>query len=646
VVFSALARRSSYRCASGANLIAEGEPPSKSRLDDDYLAAAVEHAWHRLYGASETELDKAREQQPSAYNLDRAPPDRRHFNASIGSLRAFLELEHHYPGQSGTLKEEDAGEPAIHVLGYSLGGFTAQSVFMSWPYLISSCVTLLAGGALRELAPTAFAHPEEWQTVLHSLRYELDDRMMQHVAAEADVTPAGGGLVWGVEVELFTYLKRTFYEVFQQEYRGSFQTRLEAFRQRMLFVVGGNDTVVRPRTVLDSGPPGGINLLEIAGLGHFLGGSANDEEERQQRAFWLPEMATLIDRFADNAASGHHTTRRLMWFDEKINKPLLSKIEWDLALGQSARQPSGHHGAVLRLAAAERLAIESDGSLPGELFDRCLDDLLARTMESQASDGMLFILRNEVPTMLLGDGVIRERGAALYHDDLRIVRFCHGASMRREVMRENIERICLVLPWNAKSTMLNIDADPGYPSQSESAGGQVGERQPVGEMWMETVARCKKLSAGAGRDSVRRFDGNTILTEDRIARLPETLVKMAKEFSGRETPTRVAAIPDCWIWVSREFLLVAKALKLPVGRAIGDLARVVPDQCADEEELIELLRNDHVRIVTVSRARYNPRFRGRLIVSAHDAKKLLVHSALCVALSERIDQHDPDSGFA
>src|ERR1044072_7180447 len=138
---------------------------------------------------------------------------------------------------------------------------------MSLSFLIASCSTLLAGGPLRDLAPPAFAHPEEWQTVLHSLRYELDDLLMTRGDDDADVRHSEFGLQPG----LFGVFKRVFYEVFQQEYKGSYQPRLGSFRHRMLFVVGGNDPVVTPRSVLDSAPEGGLNLLEIGGLGHFLG---------------------------------------------------------------------------------------------------------------------------------------------------------------------------------------------------------------------------------------------------------------------------------------------------------------------------------------------------------------------------------------
>ena len=181
----------------------------------------------------------------------------------------------------------------------SLGGFVAQSVFMAWPFAVSSCTTICAGGSLRELAPTAFAHPEEWQTLLHSLRYELDAAMTDGRLARTAT------LLLALKCSSTVIFERVFYEIFEQEYRGSYQTRVSEYNRRLLFVVGGNDPIVRPRSVLDAAPPEGINLIEIAGLSHFLEHKHAPSEERAQREYWLPEIAEVISRFGKEAASTH-----------------------------------------------------------------------------------------------------------------------------------------------------------------------------------------------------------------------------------------------------------------------------------------------------------------------------------------------------
>jgi len=388
-LLSIVARRSTYRCISGLTLLAESERPPGSRLESEVLADAMFGAWSHLYDASKTASEKAHQSQRNATSM-KDPPKASSFLDAIGALRDLLQLDSRLGGDFDSHRRE---EPTVHVIGYSLGGFTAQSVFMSWPFLVSSCSTLLSGGALRELAPTAFADPEEWQTVLHSLRYELDEAMMV-----GRYRPEGNKVL-GIDLDLFLYLKKTFYEVFQQEYRGSFQSRLTAFRRRMLFVVGGNDPIVRPKSVLDSGPPDGINMVSIGGLGHFLGAGSRDREEREQRLFWMPRLANLIAGLADDAAAKLHEERSQAWLDHMMRLPSsdVAREERDPPEEDLASPP-------LRLSVAERLAVDGDGALPANLFQRCLDDLISRPA---TGDGLLFVLRNEIPGVLLDEDTLQ-----------------------------------------------------------------------------------------------------------------------------------------------------------------------------------------------------------------------------------------------
>lgn len=648
---SALARRSSYRYASGANLLAEEDTPSQSRLDQGILAEKMLARYEHLQRQSAESLSTTHEPHEFAPGVSDVP-DLDLFERSIESLRSTLNLERDYPGLTADGGGADS-EPALHVIGYSLGAFTAQSVFMSWPFMISSCSTLLGGGALRHLAPSAFAHPEEWQTVLHSLRYELDDRLMSDdVGVEKD-EKGDIEAIAGIDIELFTFFKRTFYEVFQQDYRGSFQTRLQAFRKRMLFVVGGNDPVVRPERVLASGPPGGMNLLELGGIGHFLQGHAQDRDEEEQRKFWIPEMTSLLSHFADQATDDQRIERRVTRFDSKMAAPVATSEELNALLGE--KDGSGKPKSLQdRLAPSELLSISRDGALPGATFERCLDDLLARVKaQAPGEEGVLFMLRNEIPTVLLPDELIRERAAALYHDDVKIVQHCHGVIRRREIIREKIGKICIVLPWNVKILVEKIDLHGGYPSQAETAGGQVLNRISDEKVWKGILKECRTLVEDKnGRESLRKFNGNQPLSELENPVIPEKLLQAAGELSGNEGLDLVPSLPDCWVWASAKALGVYGS-DLTIDRAISEMTRIVPDRCCEDKEkkriwetrLLETLRTDEMRLVTVSRARYNPRFRGRLIATPQGARKLLVHIALTLALSELVTPQNLSTTF-
>jgi hypothetical protein len=628
-LLSTIVRRSSYRSLAGADLLGEHNDPDQSRLSTPVLAEAMFSAWQRLYNASATTLREVRKTQPDGNRLKPPVSGVDHFIDAIDSLRCALRLTK-YASLDGTLNAADV-EPELHVLGYSLGGFTAQSVFMSWPFLIASCCTILSGGALRELSPTAFAHPEEWQTVLHSLRYELDDAMMDGRNGRDARNVAG------MEEDLFLYLKRTFYEVFQQEYRGSFQSRLVAFLQRMLFVVGGNDPIVQTRHVLDSGPQVGLNMLTIGRLGHFLAAKPRDSVESEQRAFWLPEMARLVDRFSDAAAAKQTEERPYTWVDGEMQFVAYPPPDD----GQPASHDNGNYRAA-RLSAPERLAIAQDGALPGRLFERCLDDLLARQDEnSRAAPGLLLILRNELPTVLLDDMSIYEHGEMLNHDDLSIARYIQGVRARREILLRRRDRIALVIPWNASRIMGHMDTNKGFPSQAEAPKGKL-PRPLTSDLRTAATASCMAPLLANGHINeddhaegwVRLFDGRRELDTT----MP--LLDLARRATRDPSLERVPSLPDCWIWMSRDFLGMGEET-LTTESGIQSLDVMMPARCRSSSVVDRYLRSNDLRIITVSRARYNPRFRGRMVVDPAAAKNITIHAALCAFSSEPIRGRDP-----
>jgi hypothetical protein len=244
----------------------------------------------------------------------------------------------------------------------------------------------------------------------------------------------------------------------------------------------------------------------------------------------------------------------------------------------------------------------------------------------------------------------------MYHDDPGIVRYCHGIARRRELVEEHIEKVCLVLPWNARSIMDTMDRHRGYPSQGESAGGQVKERLAPEKAWESCVTECNRLTQlKGGQESIRMFDGKQKLSLPAVRkRIPEKLLKVADRQAGeKEELERVASLPDCWVWISRDLLGLQHKEPLTIDSWIDEMARVVPqywrgsreEQEKQDAVMLDALRNERIRIVTVSRARYNPRFRGRLIVTPSRARKMLVHIALCLSLSTSVANQKLESVF-
>jgi hypothetical protein len=97
--------------------------------------------------------------------------------------------------------------------------------------------------------------------------------------------------------------------------------------------------------------------------------------------------------------------------------------------------------------------------------------------------------------------------------------------------------------------------------------------------------------------------------------------------------------------MSTEFLMLAKDTKLTIEHVRARLPDAIKYYSLKKNDgrLEEMLRRDELRIVSVSRARYNPRFRGRIVASAGSAKRTLIHVALCAAASHPFsDYFDAD----
>jgi pimeloyl-ACP methyl ester carboxylesterase len=582
-LLSALASPGSLLPQTGAPLLRD---KGQHALATKALACRIGESWNALLAESKRALSRARTKQNVDELSDDSPSEDTLLDV-VQKLRSVMGL----PDE----RSEDEKSPPIHVIGYSLGGFAAQSVFMTWPSIISSCATLLSGGALRALTPTEFAHREEWQTVLHSLRYELDDGMVDGRYAQGDDGIAG------LQGGLFHYFQRAFYEVFQQEYRGSFQTRVQAFRKRMFFVVGGDDPIVSPHAVLESSPEGGMNILEIGGMGHFLSGSVKDEDEQLEREFWIPQIGKFISDCSVHAAIEH---RREF---EAANA----------AAGRAEAVRSCPSDAKTRmLTERERLALSPDGALSSDLFGRYLDDLLARP--SRKEGGYLWIFRNEVPTIMLDPDSLRRRAHSLFHDERRIEAYCEEVSRRRMAWLGKLPATIVVLPWNAERILVHQDGDHGFASQSESAMGPL--RNPLTAE--ERIARFRdtcKTATASNEEAILIFDGRDQATDTPGIGLPPP------------------SLPDCWVYTSREFVEVAD--KEPVKVVIDALTSAVErvartdnkvERGKRDRELESRLKSEELRIIAVSRARFNPRYRGKVLLNAKAVRTVLHHITWCL----------------
>jgi hypothetical protein len=278
--------------------------------------------------------------------------------------------------------------------------------------------------------------------------------------------------------------------------------------------------------------------------------------------------------------------------------------------------------------------------------------LLARTQEQP--NGYLLVLRNEIPTILLDPEAVQRRARSLHHWDERIAAYCRGAHARWEILEAQAARITVVLPWNAERIVGRLDAGHGFPSQSETALGEARTDALVDREWAAGMERCEAL-AGASDYAVRVFDGRWPLraSDERaaVARLVRTGLKLIDGHRGElpsDASLLVPSLPDCWVWISPKFLGSEK--RRSPQEVLHQFSRVA-DRILNEEdeagrpkydELTDLLEQDLLRVVRVSRARYNPRFRGRIVSEVDLVAGTLLQAVLCANAATNFSAYEWD----
>lgn len=631
-LLSILSPRISYSVITGGNLV-----QCEEWRETDKLAEAIFDEWNAMDEAAPEDRRRAREEGEN--------PD-----VSKGAIEATIDVLRKrllaWSRHSEPLPTRGKESPAIHMVGYSLGGFMAQSAFFAWPYAISGSITLFGGGELRKLSPTAFAQPEEWQSVLHSLRYELDRAMR-----EGTQSPEGPdeNMVQGIDRENFEYLRRVFYEVFLQYYQGSYRTRLTEFIQRMLFVTGGHDPIVRPDNVLDAGPQEGVNLINIAGMSHFPT-KPKEKVQSHQRDFWIKQLGRIIPDF-----SGHADDRRLealsrSWLDGSGTTlhPLADQAyqEYQKELDEVGEPPT-----VSWVGSGSPLA----DRWFGKEIERICDQI------GNGRQGWVLVSRNEVPPVFQTEAVMKGYAAGLHHsEDLAADEFWL-ATKRREALLNGRPRVTLMVTrFGYEGAFQEKSVAPSlFPSRSETPG--------VPRLSQEELDAAKAYFDGNWLDlqppAVRQLSNGEFRPEQLGELGPVICQLLELEEASAATRISVRFLPDTWVGFSPELLAELRDGDEPedpaearacVERAIADWGKVIceeriakrewdRDHEHDEEDsdpdlsepsapandlLGTALKERWLTIVEFSRAGLNPRYRGLRITQRRRAGEILIHWAL------------------
>jgi pimeloyl-ACP methyl ester carboxylesterase len=613
-LLSAIVPRNDYRVATGCDLLLYKAEPG--RESDEALAKEITVQANRALKASEKVGNHNKEELVES--------DVRSCIETLRELLGWSAIDREHAPEPARVDR-----PAVHAVGYSMGGFIAQAVFCTWPFAVASCSNMFAGGALRDLAPTAFAHPEEWQSVLHGLRSELDQaRVEKHFARtkldDEGLSPTVGEQVVGIERGTFEYFSHVFDDVFLQVNAGSYSTRLAEFSRRLLFILGGDDPIVRTQKVLDAAPPGGVTLHQIGDLSHFPSKRKSEPAEREQREFWLPEAGKMIGRFATRAASLLQQTNSRCWLDESGVRSEDRTIE---------PEPLRPDRRV-------------DWALPNLLFEHELDAVVAMLGSSEEeAGGWLFISRNQIPTAFLEGGAYRAYGAAMHHAEDLIGDYVRSIGMRAETLSAAKERISLLIPSDQVATTGAFDwiHDRARFSKSESAMRVSLNPEASGELVEDFATRLMEHFAQkwCSDGVVRVVDADEYLAADL-----EPIGPIWAKHRNNEFPRiSLTMLPDMWMAFSKEACLDLLGASPAAGREavesgmielackLAEDPKVRPHRRNEASRLHGLRRKGAIRTVEVSGAELNPRYRGRVLDDGSDdtmrvVTQLITHWAI------------------
>jgi hypothetical protein len=606
-LLSILVPISYYPVTPGLALLAEDSAPLQGRCDLKILSQVIYNSWKAIYdSSSQIVKDSSEDRQLKELREAGEKVSREVVQRSISSIRQLIGWVPYEKPLAACQAKDGLPPPRIHVVGYSLGGYLAQSAFFTWPFAINSCTTLCSGGPLHDLRPLKIVHEEEWRAITHGLKYELECAMLE---GRLRIDPAGESSrsVCGIIDSYFSSHFQIFNDVFLQDPNGSYRSRVSEFASRLLFVVGGNDPIVSTKLVLDASPSEGINLIEVAKLSHFVA-----VEKGEWLSFWLPTVGRVLFSLSE------HSEMRLA---ESMLSNLWNKETTGAASGTWPEDSDSSQSRV-----------KPDNRLPEPLDSNLMQRALFDLVEPLKDGGFLLILRNQIPFTLMGKRMLHRRGSVPHYEDFHIRRFWQQIQARYQTMLDYAGRIALVAPgrlneWFVRQpsvvTVKNLLL-VREPQDSDS----------LSQIWRDF------LSDWETKGALYRFNPEHPVE---ISEADFPLEHMVR--SDTSTPMSdpvLNCLPDLWIGLSKE--VVKDFAGSTAGRTgiIRGFCKHVLDiytqrhRDTDQYQAIDKTRDwlisEDLRVIRISAAQ-SPRFLGERIWNAKSAEELLIHSALALARS-------------
>lgn len=565
-----------------------------ARSEPRNVAKAIALAWRTLENADKVAGGQRNDGQPN-HQLD--PPDCNLLIEQVERLRKLVSWKMARDGwpESDSIATRSFRPLSFHAVGYSMGGFVAQATMFTWPQVFATCTMLASGGSLSDVQ-ASFVHEDEWIHVLDRLLPDLENPAIVHqipVEFDHDNSQEAPTTIYGLPRGYYSAFRRAFDQIFLQRSmrRREYRDWLDEFHERLLFILGGRDPVVKVSSVVESAPPSGLNTIEIAGLKHEL----HDRRHRDWQKFWFPRVvARTIEDFVRRREKGHYHRLKERWNPEAA-----------LSRPGDERTPSEPTGKELASHKLRELSLDQ------------LEDALVRSIKWMETVGsaeignsriapveykpFVVVARNRVPVELFPDSFLDKYGIVHHYSEERVAEAEERRRHRRKLLAGLGTRFRMILP----------DAFPEI--EARAVGGPLAQ-------WPD---------ATGGRD----------WSPNDTRRICEDLRKQWATVLQPWTPSRETAdtLPDCWYFFAMGWMIqwsVKEVAGWPVvhravARALTSL-RSIRRTGADptpKDEAAELYRRalDGVRIYRVSPAHSGTRYAGHEILDVEEKRVALDH---------------------
>ena len=269
-------------------------------------------------------------------------------------------------------------------------------------------------------------------------------------------------------------------------------------------------------------------------------------------------------------------------------------------------------------------------------FGEDLETLLKMVKEKQ---GALFVARNKVPTVFLGDEAPRVFGAALHHSEERLARYVDGLHARAELIKE-VKELTVVIPDKTERWL--FETSPPFYAKSEVPGARTPSVQQRQSMWASfTGTWCRT-------GSVRFFRAGACRSKHPLAQAVKTWIRLESQ-----DELHVTTLPDIWLGCAASVLGPEREDSRDKRRA-GAIVRVATDLITEaiehrdaqdgtakrheltgekSERLARAIDEGSVHAIKVSGAAFNPRYRGQRLNDWPDVRDAVVHLALTYLMS-------------